>query len=163
MKNQSKYLSLIFLALTIVLAACSKSEEVISEVSEAPAGSSSEPEEAAECPAVTVENALFIFDDIEHMTLLTASDDGGPRPQLSWEKVDDADYYAVVLYASEGQPYWSWLGEENEIYVGGLSEEPPPPEIAVGPIVTDCMTWMATAYNAEGVPIAAGGPRLISP
>lgn len=163
MKKNSIHLFLIFLVLALSLSACAKSEETNIEVVEELADSAAESEEIAKCSALTEENALFIFDDIEHMTLLTSPDGGGPRPQLAWESVQGADYYLAVLYAEDGRPYWSWLGEDNEIYVGGLSEEPPPPEIAVGPIVMDCMTWMTTAYSADGVPIAAGGPRLISP
>ncbi len=163
MKKNSIYLFLIFLMLALALSACAKSEETNIEAIEEIAVNAAEPEKTAQCPAVSEENALFVFDDIEHMTLMTDSDGGGPRPQLAWDSVQGADYYLAVLYAEDGRPYWSWLGAESEIYVGGLSEEPPPPEIAVRPIVIGCMTWMTTAYSPDGVPIAAGGPRLISP
>ena len=114
-----------------------------------------------ECPSVTDENALFVFGDIEHMNLLTPFAGGGRRPQWAWDPVVGAEYYAVVLFDQDEDPYWAWQGPETAVYAGGLTE--PPPEDGEGAIVTPCMTWITTAYDPEGVPIAAGGPRSLSP
>ena len=160
MRTHTK-LFLVLVLLSALLTACNGSTGT--PVEESQPQSDAESSGSADCPAVSDENALFIFPDIEAMTLLTPVDGGGRRPLLSWESVQGADYYGVVLFAENDQPYWAWRGDESAIYVGGLTGEPPPPEIAVGAIVAPCMTWTTTAYNAEGVPIAAGGPRLISP
>jgi len=120
-----------------------------------------EPSAVVDCLPVNDENALFIFEDIEHMNLLTPFAGGGRRPKLAWDPVLGAEYYAVVLFDQDEDPYWAWQGAEAAVYAGGLTE--PPPEDGEGAIVTPCMTWIATAYDGDGVPIAAGGPRSLSP
>jgi hypothetical protein len=116
---------------------------------------------SSECGPVETEHILLQFPDVIEMELLTAASGGGERPLLEWEPVEGADSYGLVLFDPEGEPYWAWLGYDTSIYVTGLSE--PPPVNSEGPIVVPCMTWTTTAYDSSGEPIAAGGPRSISP
>jgi len=113
------------------------------------------------CETVTERNALFIFEDIDDMVLLTPLTGGGIKPLFSWEPVDRAESYGMVLFGPEGDPYWAWQGYETKIYLGGLTDTPDLGSI--GQILSGCMSWITTAYSAEGIPIAAGGFRSISP
>lgn len=116
---------------------------------------------SSECGPVETEHILLQFPDVTEMELLTAESGGGERPLIEWEPVEGADSYGLVLFDPEGEPYWAWLGYDTSIYVTGLNE--PPPVDSEGPIVIPCMTWTTTAYDSSGEPIAAGGPKRISP
>lgn len=92
--------------------------------------------------------------------LTTEQQGGGDRPLLEWSSVDGADYYGVHLYAPDESIYWTWLGHETSVFVGGetqLSDTMP------GPSVVDEMTWSVVAYDAELLPIAVSNVRPISP
>ena len=160
-KNTSNLQLILLIVLTSVLVSCSSPTGQTADENKPLSDNNDGQPGKTVCPLVTEENALFIFEDIQHMTLLTPSEGGGERPLLSWQRVEGAEFYRVVLFNDQGIPYWAWQGEDTGIYVGGLTE--PPPSNSIGPIVTLCMTWITTAYNAEGVPIAAGGPELLSP
>ena len=95
------------------------------------------------------------------MVLLTPLTGGGIKPLFSWELVDGAESYSMVLFGPEGDPYWAWQSNDTKIYLGGLTEKPDLGSI--GPILYGCMCWITKAYSAEGIPIPAGGFRSISP
>jgi hypothetical protein len=97
---------------------------------------------------------------LEGITLLTPTAGGGIRPTLEWEGVEGADRYGVYLYDQEGKLYWSWQGRETSIPVGG---KPRLEEDALGPQVSDGMSWTVIAFDADQAPLAAGGPRAIAP
>ena len=100
------------------------------------------------------------LEHLDRITLLTPTSGSGPRPTLEWEAVDGADRYGVYLYAPGGELYWSWQGRETEIPVGG---RPRLVDDALGPRVIDGMTWTVIGFNADQVPVAAGGPQSIAP
>ncbi len=100
------------------------------------------------------------LDFLDAITINTPVSGGGTRPILAWEPVNGADRYGVYLYAPGGRLYWSWQGREPSVPVGG---RPQLREDALGPSVTEGMTWMVIAYDADQFPIAAGGLRPIDP
>ncbi len=82
------------------------------------------------------------FDPIDH----TAVDSrlGG------WDEVAalGARYDLMVLNA-EGVAYWGWSGTETAIHLGGI-EDPD----AAGAWVFEPLTWVVTARDADGQPLA---------
>lgn len=101
-----------------------------------------------------------ILEHLEGIALLTPTAGGGTRPTLEWEGVEEADRYGVYLYDPGGKLYWSWQGRETSIPVGG---RPRLVEDALGPQVSEGMTWTVIAFDADQAPVAAGGPRAIAP
>lgn len=100
------------------------------------------------------------LEHLEGIALLTPTTGGGTRPVLEWEGVEEADRYGVYLYDPEGKLFWSWQGRETSIPVGG---RPRLVEDALGPRVAEGMTWIVIAFDADQMPVAAGGPRAIAP
>jgi hypothetical protein len=84
----------------------------------------------------------------------------GVRPLLEWEPVEDADHYAVVLYAPDGDAYWAWFGADTAVHVGG---EPALRDEAPGPSVVEGMSWLVIAYDVGGDPVAISAARPIAP
>ncbi len=117
-----------------------------------PAAPTSEPVEATDLPD--------FLEHLDRIRLLTPTSGNGPRPVLQWEAADGADRYGVYLYDSEGELYWSWQGRETKIPVGG---RPRLVENALGPRVAEGMTWTVIGFDAEQLPVAAGGSRSIAP
>lgn len=162
-------LYLVFLSLTLLScgslsALMSENRESRSQNSELTSSDEPSATESAqiECPQRDdEENLLFYFDDIEEMALHTPIAGAGARPLLVWDPIESADHYGLVIYDSSGEPYWAWIGSEAAIYLGGTAFEPPMD--GEGPVITNCMSWMTTAYDENGVPVAAGGPRQLSP
>ena len=101
------------------------------------------------------------FGGFETVIVQTTPHSGeGVRPLLVWEPVDDADHYAVYLYAPDGAVYWTWRGEAPEVYVGGeiqIREDAP------GPSVVEGMTWSVVAFGEDLIPMAASPLRAIAP
>lgn len=85
----------------------------------------------------------------------------GEHPLLSWEQVDGAARYALVLNRSNGEAYWAWSGPESEIYLGGSTE--PPPDDGAGPYLTEPVTMRVVAVDDAGVIVAASPPVEIAP
>lgn len=84
--------------------------------------------------------------------------EAGEQPVLAWEPVDGAASYRLVASASDGSPYWAWLGEATEVRFGGAPE-------AGGhtAIVFEPMTWRVIALDADGLPIAASESGDLTP
>lgn len=80
------------------------------------------------------------------------------QPVLAWQPVDGAASYRLVASASDGSPYWAWLGEATEVRFGGAPE-------AGGhtAIVFEPMTWRVIALDADGLPIAASESGALTP
>ena len=115
-----------------------------------------EPDEADEAAAAGPARPDLELPGVE----LTAPASGqGPRPELTWEPVDDAATYAVTLYAGPEAPaVWSWRGEDTSVRVGFVDDA-----TAGGPNVTEGMTWAVIALDADDEPIAQSEQRRIGP
>ena len=101
------------------------------------------------------------FSGLTTIELLTASSGAGEKPLFEWSPVDGAAQYSLFLQFTDGQPYWSWLGNSTSVYLGGSAE--PPPADAAGPILLDGMSWAVIALDAEGNVIASSNLQSISP
>jgi hypothetical protein len=80
---------------------------------------------------------------------------GGERPDLAWQPVDGAADYQVTVLDPDGGFYWGWRGATSEVPFGGRPRLLPG---AAGPRVVTGMTWTVVALDANGRPLAAGGP-----
>lgn len=87
----------------------------------------------------------------ETFVITDAGEDG--RPELSWDAVDGAVRYAVVVRDLDGEAYWAWETSDTSVRVG-FSDRPAD---APGPRVADGMTWSVVAYDDDGLPIAILG------
>lgn len=92
---------------------------------------------------------------LESITQTTPVAGGGPRPLLSWEPVDGAAAYTVVVFDGEGTPWWSWRGEATEVFIGGFETSF---EMG-GPRAGPGVTWVVFAYDAEGSAIGVSEQR----
>jgi len=161
--KRKQMLILLSVLLVLILPGCGQAdisapgeEAVLAEneqgMSTSPATPSLEPVEATDLPD--------FLEHLDRITLLTPTSGNGPRPILKWEAAAGADRYGVYLYDSDGELYWSWQGRETEIPVGG---RPRLVENALGPRVSEGMTWTVIGFDAEQLPVAAGGSRSIAP
>jgi hypothetical protein len=106
---------------------------------------------------------LITLPGLAEIVLLTPTEGVGLKPRLEWEMVNGADRYALIIYHSNGQPYWAWEGSGTSVYLGGGDSETPPPENSAGPILVDGMTWGVMAFDTAGLLIASSTVRTISP
>ena len=91
--------------------------------------------------------------------LSTPESGGGDRPLLTWEPVDGAVQYYVVLRDAADVPYWAWRTAESELLVGWIESDPTAP----GPRVVEGASWTVTALDGTGGVIAVSHARPISP
>lgn len=97
--------------------------------------------------------------DLPGIELLTPMSGEGQRPVLTWDSVDGAASYLVVLRAAPEAPAsWLWRGDRTEIRVGFVTD----PGLG-GPEVRDGMVWSVLAFDADDVPLAQSGQRPIAP
>lgn len=108
----------------------------------------------------TTEPPTPLYGDFPLVELLTPSAGGGVRPELRWTPIDGADHYGVVVYAPDGQVYWTWRGRSTAVHVGG---EPRLDDAVPGPGVIEGMSWAAFAYDADLLPIAVSQLATLSP
>ncbi len=90
--------------------------------------------------------------------LATEPTEPGPRPMLAWDSVDGATTYDLIVLDAEGTPYWAWSGEATGIHLGGV-ENPD----AVGAWVFEPLTWIVTARDSEGQPLAMSAQAELLP
>jgi len=90
----------------------------------------------------------------------TPTEGVGLRPTLSWEAVDGADTYFLVVKDDTGLAYWSWLGTESSVPLGGAAF---PEDIGNGPTIGPGYTWSVSAYAPDGTLLAISGDRPIAP
>lgn len=98
--------------------------------------------------------------DVPAIEQLTAVSGGGSRPMLEWTALDGADRYFVFVNAPSGGVYWAWRTSETAVPVGGF---PQLDEDAAGPAVSEGMTWVVMALDAEGNVVGISPRRPISP
>ncbi len=80
------------------------------------------------------------------------------RPTLSWEPVDGAMEYSVVVLDDAGDPYWMWLGSDSEVPLGGVESS----DFGVGPIVGIDYSWSVVAFGVDRELLGASGRLPIS-
>lgn len=65
----------------------------------------------------------------------------------------------MTVFGPDDAPYWSWEGAEPSVGVGGADL----PDEAAGPAISEGMSWVVVAHDADGAPIALSEQRPISP
>lgn len=90
--------------------------------------------------------------------LATEPTEAGPRPLLAWAAVDGAVAYDLIVLDAQGTPYWAWTGESTSVHLGGV-ENPD----AVGAWVFEPLTWIVTARDAAGQPLAMSEQAALLP
>jgi hypothetical protein len=74
----------------------------------------------------------------------------GSHPLMSWQPVDGATSYWLVVRDAGERPYWAWTGNDTSVRVGG-GDNPDTNQTAV---VHDAMTWSVAAFDGQGRLIA---------
>ncbi len=88
----------------------------------------------------------------------TEPSEPGPHPQLAWAEVAGAATYDLIVLDAAGETYWAWSGTESSVHLGGV-ESPD----AVGAWVFEPLTWIVTARDAEGEPLAMSAKADLTP
>lgn len=70
----------------------------------------------------------------------------GARPLLSWESVETATDYTVLVLDANGEPWWAWSGVGTEVVLGGVDTAA---EIG-GPTARPGVRWVVFAHDANG-------------
>ena len=146
-------------ALVVALAGCSGGDANDAAVAASPDTSATA--SAAGTASASPTPADAFLTGMPAISQTTPVSGGGTRPALAWETVDGADHYGVYVYTPDGRPYWSWRGRTTTAYVGGGGE--PLNEDAAGPSITEGMTWVVIAYDADLAPVASSPQRPIAP
>lgn len=97
--------------------------------------------------------AVIIFD-----VLATEPTVAGPRPELAWSAVEGAASYDLIVLDGAGEPYWAWSGEATNVYLGGVQNAD-----AVGAWVFEPLTWIVTARDSNGEPLAMSARAKLLP
>jgi hypothetical protein len=81
-------------------------------------------------------------------------------PVFSWEPVDGAATYRLVVLDGDGRAYWAWEGPDTTVALGGGTEAWPKGSGA--PHAGEGYTWSVSALAADGTPvgISAAAPVL---
>lgn len=108
--------------------------------------------------SVTSEPGQSFTDVAGLATIELQPTDAGVQPVLAWTPADGAASYHVVALTSDGSPYWGWSGTETEVRFGGA-----PDGGGQTAVVFEPLTWRVVALDADGVPIAIGGPGELTP
>jgi hypothetical protein len=82
-------------------------------------------------------------------------------PVFSWEAVDGAAAYRLVVLDGDGRAYWAWRGTGTEVALGGGTK--PWPKGSGAPHAGEGYTWSVTALDADGVPVAISGRAPVAP
>ena len=141
--------SAFLVALFALMVACGPAGTVTLSETDVPASIPAQGE-----PVVTLEGVTPIM-------LLTPTSGVGPFPLYEWEAIPSAAYYARVVKAMDGSPYWSWMGDETSVYLGGGSVAPP--EDSAGPILLRPMTWSVFAVSTEHTLVGSSTNQPIAP
>lgn len=84
----------------------------------------------------------------------------GEVPLFTWERVEEAATYHLVVLGPDG-PLWAWEGEETEVLLGALPFERPPG--MGGPVIVAGTCWSVVALDADGHVVAASAFLPVSP
>jgi hypothetical protein len=97
--------------------------------------------------------------DVPEIDQLTPTTGVGGRPLIEWGGFDDAHAYELTVFGASGTIYWSVVGPETSIYLGGA----PASDQSPGPQIQDGMTWAVVGLDADGNVIAQSRVRPINP
>lgn len=101
------------------------------------AATESEPTQpaATETPVAAAEPAIRGAELIGSDTPVSGQ---GLRPTLTWDTVDGAAEYHVVVRDANEEPYWSWTGTESQVTIPGG-----------GPVVQPGYSWSVSAWGPD--------------
>ncbi|MFV9672640.1 MAG: hypothetical protein ACNYZH_05390 [Acidimicrobiia bacterium] len=117
-------------------------------------------EEATTTTAVVEAPEFFLPGvDVPEITQLTPTTGVGGRPLLEWSGYEAASAYELTVFGAGGTIYWSSVGPESSIYLGGA----PASDQSPGPQVQDGMSWAVVALDVDGNVIAQSRVRPINP
>lgn len=165
------------LAIGILVAACGGTDEPTGTSAE-PTTAGSTPDTAAvtttagsETPATTQPGSTVeatsspssirdLREDLGFGSIvLQPADEGGPHPTLSWDAVDGAATYWLVLHDSAGRIYWAWTGADTQVRVGGGDRA----ELNQTAALHEPMTWSVTAVDDAGSIVAFSDVAVVAP
>lgn len=98
---------------------------------------------------------------VSEVILTTPEEGAGVKPQFTWQALDGATNYIVVVYTPERESYWAWSGAETSVYMGG--GDTPPPDDSAGPILSAGMWWTVIGFDANDRMIGNSILKPISP
>lgn len=90
---------------------------------------------------------------------LHAADEGGSHPLLSWDPVEAAASYWLVVRDGDGNAYWGWTGDATEVRFGGGSRA----DTNQTAVLFEPMTWSVAALGADGELVAVSPSQPIAP
>lgn len=119
-------------------------------------------EEATTTTVTTVAESYVLFlpgVDVPEIDQLTPTTGVGRRPLIEWSGIDNAHAYELTVFGAGGTIYWSAVGPETSIYLGGA----PASDQSPGPQIQDGMSWAVVALDVDGNVIAQSRVRPINP
>lgn len=117
-------------------------------------------DEATTTTTVAESYAFFLPGvDVPEIDQLTPTTGVGGRPLIEWSSIDNAHAYELTVFGAGGTIYWSAVGPETSIYLGGA----PASDQSPGPQIQDGMTWAVVGLDADGNVIAQSRIRPINP
>jgi hypothetical protein len=97
--------------------------------------------------------------DVPEIEQLTPTTGVGGRPLIEWSSHEGAVDYELTVFGASGTIYWSAIGPETSIYLGGA----PASDQSPGPQIQDGMAWAVVALDADGGVVAQSRIRPIAP
>jgi hypothetical protein len=97
--------------------------------------------------------------DVPEIDQLTPTTGVGGRPLIEWSSFEGTHAYELTVFGAGGTIYWSAVGPETSIYLGGA----PASDQSPGPQIQDGMTWAVVGLAADGNVIAQSRIRPINP
>lgn len=148
------------MALLLVVGGCGSDEQPAETVTEPPTAATSSPTTTGGQGAA-MPSGMPLVEGLPVIEATGPPEAGaGEVPLFSWEPVPGAARYGLAVLGPDG-PLWSWIGEETEIYLGGLPFERPPGWS--GPVIEAGTCWSVIAQDAEGRVIAVSEFLPVSP
>lgn len=124
-------------------------------------GGETEPEATGDAAASSPSaEPLLDAPGLGQVELLSLSEGAGDRPKLEWEPVEGAEWYSLVVYSSNAEPYWAWEGARTSTFLGGAKRIPEDHE---GPRLVEGMSWSVVAHDSDDQPLAVSAIRPIGP
>lgn len=91
--------------------------------------------------------------------VLDPATEGGSHPTLSWQPVDGAATYWLVLLDRSGNAHWAWTGSDTAVRVGGGDRAEENQTAAV----FEPMTWTVSAFADDGSLLAISASSTVAP
>lgn len=145
--------------LTLTIAGCGDGDTTDSGGTTLPGAPTTATTSAEPATTTTIASEPFLPGlGLKPIAQTTPTSGGGPRPLLSWEALEGAASYTVVVFDADGSPWWSWQGEATEVHLGGFQTDA---EIG-GPTAGAGVTWVVYAYDADGLTVGVSPLRALS-